>query len=121
MSQGPAPHLSFLLASATQTFLFPFSDFSPLLSLNDDQFHHLNIPGDTYVHKKVHVHTKIHYNFVNVKKSDTQQRSKKTLYKKKDLLIGCKIYIEKNRVCNYVKTKCCIYKFSHFLIFKPQF
>ena len=52
VSQGPAPHLSFLLASATQTFLFPFSDFSPLLSLNDDQFYHLSIPGDTYVHKR---------------------------------------------------------------------
>ena len=34
--------------------------------------------------KEVHVHTDIHYNFVNVKKSDTQQRSKKPgLYKKK--------------------------------------
>ena len=62
--------------------------------------------------KEVHVHTDIHYNFVNGKKSDTQQKSKKTL--PKDLLIGGKISIEKIGFAS--TTKCCIYKFSHFLI-----
>ena len=64
--------------------------------------------------KEVHVHTDMTYTIISLMvRNQTHSRNlKKTLYK--DLLIGGKIYIEKIGFAS--TTKCCIYKFSHFLI-----